>query len=48
MHEKAASAMVALRRSLREARILNGLLWMMIVAGVGTAGDALIATLRRP
>ena len=30
-----------LRRNWQEARVLNGLVWMLVVAGVETAGDAL-------
>ena len=37
----------ALQRRWQEFCVLNGLIWMLVVAGVGTAGDALGGVMRR-
>ena len=37
-----------LRRNLQEVCVLNGLIWMLVVAGVGTAGDALVESCGGP
>ena len=37
----------SLQRRWQEVRVLNGLIWILVVAGVGTAGDALGGIMRR-
>ena len=38
---------LTLRRNAREARVISGLVWLMVVAGVETVGDALAGAVRR-